>query len=509
MTRPGVAAGIATGYVILTETLLEVALPYRHVGRLLIIELDIVELDSNSSRGVADYHCQNARCGNCPFLQELAMKHRFATVSILTALLCACSSHGGTLPSTLSSAGSVAESGRNLLSPPPFVKKMCPDVPLGRARCFAWMRTDVMGAVESDIAVPAKKVTVTGYGPSDYQSAYKLPSLSAGSGQTVGIVDAYNDPTATSDLSVYRRHFKLPPCTRSNGCLTIVNEQGETKPLPAADPYGGWESEESLDLDMVSAACPNCKIVLVEANTDYLTDLALSVTTAVRLGAAQVSNSYGGEEYAPSDPNYSQSGKAIITASAGDDYIAPQQPASFRSVVSVGGTQLRPKHNKRGWTETVWNDSYVNFYVATGSGCSNYVAKPSWQKDKGCPTRVSNDISASADCVYYAAVYDTSTNNGSGKPEGWTGECGTSEASPLVAAMYALNGNARMLSKTYARSIYKAAGTPALNPVTEGDNWDDGPCPNVILYVCAAGTGIDGLYSGPGGNGTPNGVSAL
>jgi hypothetical protein len=429
------------------------------------------------------------------------MRKRFTAAAVLAALLCACESHvGGSLSPLPPQAVASQDLRPPVLAPLTHVKRMCPDAPFGAARCFAWMRTDILG---TGAMLPDKKLP--GYGPADFQSAYKLPSKNAGTGQTVGIVDAYNDPTAESDLAVYRSYFRLPACTKANRCLSIVNQKGQTSPLPSFIPGNGWAGEESLDLDMVSAICPNCKILLVEATTGDFNDLRRSVMTAVKKGAAQVSLSWGGVEYAPRDFAFARPGKAIIVAAAGDNYLSPAQPASFSTVVSVGGTQLKKTHNKRGWTETVWNDSYVGRYIATGSGCSNYVAKPAWQTDVGCSTRVSNDTAASADCVDFALIYNTSAKNAKGNPLGWVGACGTSEAAPIVAGIYALAGNAAAISSTYAQSIYLAAGTSALNPVTKGNNWEDGPCAKVIRYVCTAGPG----YNGPAGWGTPNGVSAL
>ena len=114
-----------------------------------------------------------------------------------------------------------------------------------------------------------------GYRPADLREAYGLASAAdaAGTGQTVAIVDAYADRAAASDLSRYRSAFGLPPCGTSGGCLRIVGQAGGSA-LPAPDPSGGWELEESADLDMVSAICPHCHILLVEAKSDDITDLA-------------------------------------------------------------------------------------------------------------------------------------------------------------------------------------------------------------------------------------------
>ncbi|MDE3074531.1 MAG: peptidase S8, partial [Chloroflexota bacterium] len=182
----------------------------------------------------------------------------------------------------------------------------------GTARCHALIRTDV-GAKPNAAGGPA------GYGPSDLQSAYALPSSTAGAGAMVAIVDAYDDPDAENDLAVYRSQYGLPPCTTANGCFQKVNQSGAASPLP--NPSGSWSEEISLDLDMVSAVCPNCRILLVEANSNQLTDLGAAVNAAASLGARAISNSYGGSEFS-SEANYESAyynhpGLAV-TASSGD-----------------------------------------------------------------------------------------------------------------------------------------------------------------------------------------------
>ena len=148
------------------------------------------------------------------------------------------------------------------------------------------------GPARMDLSGP----TGSGYGPADLQSAYALAaaSLDKGKGETVAIVDAYDDPTAAADLAVYRKQWGLPACAA--GCLTILNQNGQTSPLPGVDPTGGWELEESTDLDMVSAICPNCRIELVEANSSSLTDLGTAEDTAAASGAKFISDSWDGPD---------------------------------------------------------------------------------------------------------------------------------------------------------------------------------------------------------------------
>lgn len=320
-----------------------------------------------------------------------------------------------------------------------------------------------------------------GLGPNDLQNAYGLPSVTAGSGQTVAIVDANDDPNAEKDMAVYRSTFGLPACRTSNGCFRKVDQNGGTR---YPQPDQGWSGEIALDLDMVSAICPNCHILLIEANTASFGDLGASVNTAVRLHANAISNSYGAPEdgqtiqYAASYYNHPG---VIITASAGDNGYGVELPAAFKTVVAVGGTSLSRASNSRGWTESAWN--------GTGSGCSQYVSKPQWQADRGCNTRTVGDVSAIADPATGVAVYNTYGGYG------WAVFGGTSASSPIIASTYALAGNASKVSASYLYSH-----TASLNPVTSGSN---GYCN--VPYLCNAGVG----YNGPTGLGTPNGLGAF
>jgi subtilase family serine protease len=327
----------------------------------------------------------------------------------------------------------------------------------------------------------------TGYTPCDLQSAYALPSWTAGSGQTVGIVDAFDAPTAESDLGVYRSAYGLPPCTTANGCFKKLNQAGAQSGYPTAD--GGWAQEISLDLDMVSAVCPNCHIVLVEANSNSLSDLEASERIATARANA-VSNSYGSSETGflskPDDSAYNAPGVAI-TVSTGDSGYGVEFPASSGFVTAVGGTSLSKAGNARGWSETAWSGA--------GSGCSSFFTKPSWQHDSGCSKRMVADASAVANPSTGVAVYDSFAYQGQ---SGWLEFGGTSVASPIIASVYALAGNE--VSLTYGS--YPYGHTSALNDVTSGSN---GTCLLSPSYFCNAVAG----YDGPTGLGTPNGTGAF
>ncbi len=342
--------------------------------------------------------------------------------------------------------------------------------------CFALRRTDLAGpfAVSPD-------ATPSGYGPSNLQSAYKL-STSGGSGATVAIVDAYNDPNAESDLATYRSQFGLPACTTANGCFSKVNQSGATSPLPSND--SGWAGEISLDVDMVSAICPNCHILLVEANSANDADLYAAEDYAAG-HAKYVSNSWGGNEYSgqtTDDSHFNHPGVAI-TVSSGDDGNGAEYPATSRYVTAVGGTSLSTASNSRGWTESAWNGA--------GSGCSAYDAKPTWQNvTTNCARRAEADVSAVADPNTGVAVYQTYGASG------WSVYGGTSASAPIIASVYALAGTPG--SADYPAS-YPYAHPGNLFDVTSGSN---GSCGSP---QCTAGTGWDG----PTGLGTPNGTAAF
>jgi len=348
-----------------------------------------------------------------------------------------------------------------------------------------------------------------GFSPQDLQSAYRIPSSSKGSGQTVAIVDAYDDPHAEEDLAVYRETYGLPPCTTANGCFTKVDQAGGAEFPPVSEE---WALEISLDLDMVSAACPNCDILLVEADDNFLSSLAAAVEQAASMGATQISNSYSAREIEIGkstvefyDGAYEQPGIAITAASGDAGYdnenpehqsggkctnCSPSFPADLSTVIGVGGTNLYPEGTSgRGWQEYVW--------IFSGSGCALYVSKPSWQKDPGCAKRTTNDVAATAGGETDVSVYDTV-----GQYHGWVDAAGTSVGAPLIAGVIALEESG--LRAEGIEGIYKNPGN--WYDVTEGSNWwglDEGhtyeACAKALLCTAAKG------YDAPTGIGTPNG----
>lgn len=321
--------------------------------------------------------------------------------------------------------------------------------------------------------------------PADLQAAYKLPSATRGQGGTIAIVDAFDDPAAESDLAAYRAEFGLPACTTTSGCFRRVAQDGSAN-YPQPDSSAGWEVEESLDLDMASAICPNCHLILVEASDDTTGNLGLAVDEAARLGATVISNSYGAAEdpTEPSDAGHYDHPGVVITASTGDFGFGVYYPAAFSSVVAVGGTTLYPDAaSARGWTEQAW--------AGAGSGCSAYIAKPAWQHDVDCAARTVGDIAAVADPDTPVYIYDTFQTGGT-----WFAVGGTSVAAPVIAAAYALAGN----TATITPGSYLAAHQGSVFDVSGGAN---GFCGGG--YLCA---GLPG-YDGPTGWGTPDGTGAL
>ena len=203
--------------------------------------------------------------------------------------------------------------------------------------------------------------------PGQLRAAYGLSQAAQASNKgTIAIVDAYNDSHATGDLARYRSYYGLGACKMSTRCLRVVNQKGTTAWLPKGS--SSWAEEESLDLDMVSAICPQCKIILVEANNTGIGALSTAEDTAVRLGAKFISNSWGGPEFSTEgnyDSHFNHPGVAITVAS-GDSGWGIQYPAVSPYVTAVGGTTLWMKGKTR-TEEKVWSQGAQD---GTGSGCS-------------------------------------------------------------------------------------------------------------------------------------------
>ena len=283
-----------------------------------------------------------------------------------------------------------------------------------------------------------------GLQPADIVRAYNFPASNAG--MTVAIVDAFDDPRAEADMGVYRAKFGLRPCTTANGCFRKVNQEGKPGPYPHES--RAWGHEIALDVEMVSAVCPNCHILLVEANSAAVDNLGAAVDEAVALGAHVVSNSYFAVEWrgeTAEDVHYNHPGVAI-TVSSGDATVAyqgeggggdlvtraasgypyhvgPYYPASSPYVTSVGGTELEQIGNV--WIQDAWKYD--------GRGCSRYEPRPTFQPSL-CPTRASVDLAVVGDPRTGVAIYASQAG-------GWVVAAGTSVGAPVIAAAYALSGN--------------------------------------------------------------------
>lgn len=351
-------------------------------------------------------------------------------------------------------------------------------LPTGRtARCYAHVVT------HRDSVTPLATSTYQyGYAPADLRSAYRLPSSSAS--PTVAIVDAYDNPNAEADLAAYRSAFGIGACTTASGCFTKVSQTGATT-YPNGDT--NWGAEIDLDIEMVSAACPTCKILLVEANSSSFSDLMAAEDYAAG-HADYVSNSYGASEFSSEtdyDKHFAKPGVGI-TVSSGDAGYGVEYPAASPYVTAVGGTSLT--QTSAGWSETAWSGA--------GSGCSAIEAQPSWQAGLGgCTRRTVADVSADADPNTGVAVYDSYGSSGGAD---WYVYGGTSVAAPLVAGAWALTG-ALSSGVNAPRVPYQYPG--GWNDVTSGTNSHhcrDG-------YLCQASVGFDG----PTGLGTPIGASGF
>src|SRR3954451_7364034 len=388
----------------------------------------------------------------------------------------------------------------SLASPAPRVThanvKVC-GAPSGDSAACLSVRRDTF---KNGNPTPAAASWTSGYGAADLQAAYALTSAAStrGLGATVAIVDAFDDPTAAADLGVYRNRMGLPSVTTCARTSTSIASSDPTRPCFAkVNQSGGthyprqnlgWAQEISLDVDMASAICPRCNILLVEASSNSFNNLATAVSYASKLsGVVSISNSYGGSDsshiaaYEQAATTYHKA----VTASTGDNGYGVEAPASFSHVVAVGGTHLVRNSSARGWGETAWNGA--------GSGCSTANAD-AWQDNAvtGCTRKANADVSAVADPNTGVAVYDSTSYQGY---VGWLVFGGTSASAPIIASVYGLandfGSSAGQWSWSHASS---------LNDVTSGSN---GSCSTAQWCNARAG------WDGPTGLGTPNGLGAF
>jgi len=356
----------------------------------------------------------------------------------------------------------------------------------GYARCFALYRpqTSVNRAIARGVLGPPSRPI--GLTPKQIETAYRLP-IKRNSDQTVAVSIAFDTPHLYKYLTHYRSFFGLPRCTMRSGCFRKVNQQGKASPLPQNGTGSGWDLEVTLDVSMISVACPHCKIIVVEAKDPSFSNLAHSENAAARLGADVISNSYGGRENGEAmlfSKAYHHRGHTIVVSSGDFGFTAAQFPASLTTVTAAGGTELIRAHNKRGWSERAW--------FAGGSGCSAYVSKPAWQHDGHCPGRTVADVSAVAENI---PIYNKDYG-------GWVTVEGTSVSAPLLAGIYGLAGNASTIPLGYAYSHRSG-----LFDVTRGTNSFFVPPKQACGddYLCVARKG----YDAPTRLGSPDGIGAF
>ena len=362
-----------------------------------------------------------------------------------------------------------------------------------KARCFLALEPAAGPGPHTQATGTCSVDEAAGYTPCNLQSAYGLTTLSAsnGKGSTVAVIDPFDDPNAESDLGVFRSTYSLPACTTANRCFKKLNQDGVAGSYPSPDQ--GSAQEISLDLDMVSAICPNCHIWLVEGNSNGFGDLGAAENEAIALGANVVSNSWGTGEFNGEtgwDGDWDHPGVAITFSSGDGAYQGGvQYPSASPYVTSVGGTELTPASGTRGWTEAAWVTPAKHPTQGAGSGCSAYEPKPSWQADSGCPNRTTADVSAVAANVLSYDTYPTG---------GWYYSFGTSVSSPVIAGLYGLAKNASTI--TIPASVAYRAPASARYDIVKGKTGTCAP-----TYLCQAVKG----YDGPTGIGSPHGIAAF
>jgi subtilase family serine protease len=379
-------------------------------------------------------------------------------------------------------------------SPASGMRRACewPPAP-GTASCFALYQrqTSVNRAIARGLS--GKVARPKGLTPKEIESAYRLP-VSRQSHQTVAVSIAYNTPHLAYYLRVYRKYFGLPPCTVKSGCFRVVNQDGGRKKLPPTGRLSGWDLEVTLDVSMISVACPHCHILVVEANNSNLGPLGMTDKTAARLGAQVISNSYGQPEnglamtYAH---DYRLKHHTVVVSSGDSGFTSANFPANLATVTAVGGTELTRSHDRRGWREAVWN----NDAGAGSSGCSAYVRRPAWQHRAQCPGRTIADVAAVA---WNVPIYNKAWG-------GWITVGGTSVAAPLIAGIYGLAGNG---AKVTTKNLYQHPRS--FNHIGIGNNaWNFAPMSPKLRcgndYLCVATPG----YNAPTGLGTPHGIRAF
>lgn len=300
--------------------------------------------------------------------------------------------------------------------------------------------SNVTAQTNTTTIAPAASSTFSGYTPSQLRAAYGVPSTingsPAGTGETIAIVDAYNDPNIAKDLATFSAKYGLPAAN-----LTVVNENGSQTSLPANN--SSWAVEESLDVEWAHAIAPGAKIVLVEASSTSLSDLLTAVSTATsKEGANVVSMSWGAGEFngETSYDKYFTAPGVTYVASAGDSsaYVGPEWPASSPNVLAVGGSTLSLTSSNTISSETAWSATYSWYYgyEGGGGGISSYEPAPSFQSNipvaQEYDARTTPDVAWDANPSTGVSIYDSY-----GEP-GWGYVGGTSAGAPAWAGIAAI-----------------------------------------------------------------------
>lgn len=321
----------------------------------------------------------------------------------------------------------------------------------------------------------------SGLTPAQVRRAYGFDQIAnGGEGQTIAIIDAYDDPSIESDLGVFNTTFGLPACTTANGCFTKIYAAG-SKPKSDA----GWSLEMALDVEWAHAIAPNARIMLVEARSSSFSDLLTAVDVAVKKGATAVSMSFGGSEFSSEtyyDSHFKVSGVAF-TASSGDSGAGVEYPSASQYVLSVGGSTLSVDSAGNYVGESAWSGS--------GGGLSAYEPEPSGQTNLPTPyagKRGSPDVAYDANPAMGFPVYSSVTY---ANQSGWFQVGGTSAGAPQWAALLAIVNSQRAalgrarLAAPY-NNLYAVAKTAYgdFNDITTGSN---GSCGT----LCSASGGYD------------------
>ena len=371
-------------------------------------------------------------------------------------------------------------------------------------------------------------------------SAYGINNLALdGTGQTIAIVDAYDDPDIFQAVDAFDNQFGLTSSGPTlfdqygpaSSFLTVLNQNGQSTPLPETDPSGpgtdNWEVEESLDVEWVHAIAPGAQIILVEANSQSLSDLMTAVGTAAsQPGVSVVSMSWGFAEgqsvFAADEANYDSTFDVpgvTFVASTGDYGAAdPEYPAFSPNVVAVGGTSLFLDVDNSYSSETGWGDGSTSggVLIGSGGGISMYETEPAYQEGvQSTGYRTTPDVSLVADPATGAWIADP-YNLGTSNPFEVVG--GTSLSAPAWAGLFALVNQGRAAagettlnssSPTDAQQALYMLPQADYNSIASGNNGYTAssgynlvtglgtPVANLLVPDLVAYQGAGTVYTGP------------